>query len=122
MQHLQLCYHPTRPSCLLSGSTDGLANIYNTTISDEDEGLVEVFNHGASISHTGFITESAVYALSHDETLSIYNLAIQPDDGAEDTSQNPTIFGDLRPQLSCEYIVDIIPTNGGAIIGAGSHR
>lgn len=107
---------------MLSGSTDGLVNLYNTAILDEDESLVQVFNHGASISHAGFLTESAVYALSHDETLSIYHLANPEDDSAEDDPQNPTIFGDLRPQLTCEYIVDILPANGGAIVVAGSHR
>jgi hypothetical protein len=99
-----------------------LVNIYNTAISDEDESLVQVFNHGASISHAGFLTASAVYALSHDETLSIYDLANPADGSAEDDTQHPTILGDLRPQLSCEYIVDILPANGGAIVGAGSHR
>lgn len=119
---LQLSYHPTQSSCLLSGSTDGLVNIYNTAILDEDEGLVQVFNHGASISHAGFLPESALYALSHDETLSIYDLANPEDDSSKDNPQNPIKFGDLRPQLGCEYVVDILPTNGGAIVGAGSHR
>ena len=99
-----------------------MVNIYNTAVSDEDESLVQVFNHGASISHGGFLTESVVYALSHDETLSIYDLAVQEGDGAEDIAPTPTVFGDLRPLLACEYVVDILPVNGGAIIGAGSHR
>lgn len=36
-----------------------------------------------------------------------------------------TVFGDLRPGLECEYVVDVIPRCAGveeAVVGAGSHR
>lgn len=104
---------------LLSGSIDGLVNLYDTTIADEDDALYQVMNHGASISHAGFLSETEVFALSHDETLSIYHLT-----GPEDTSPEtpPTVFGDVRPQLECEYVVDLLPTSGQVVLGAGTHR
>ena len=39
-------------------------------------------------------------------------------------ASSPTVFGNLRPQLDCEYVVDVIPSSSGleAIMGAGSHR
>ena len=117
-------FHPTLPRCLLSGGTDGLVNIYDMSISDEDDALIQVHNHGSSINHAGFLSNSDLFALSHDETLSVYHLN-DPDESTDEPS--PTVFGDLRPKLDCEYIVDVIPSTSSssgveAIVGAGSHR
>lgn len=47
-----LQYHPARSHILL-GSTDGLANIYDITVSDGDEeAMAQVINHGP-IPHSG---------------------------------------------------------------------
>ena len=68
-------FHPENPDILLSGSTDGLVNICDTRISDEDEVVIQAFNHGASIHHAGFLTRTEAYALSHDEKLALYDMA-----------------------------------------------
>ena len=113
-------FHPTQPRCLLSGSTDGLVNIYDVSISDEDDALLQVQNHGSSINHAGFLSHSEFFALSHDELFSVYHLNEQSDAADE---PSPTVFRDLRPKLDCEYVVDVIPSGGAeAIVGAGSHR
>ena len=97
---------------------------------------MQVANHGSSVSHAGFLSGGAdFFALSHDETFSVYHLngngqggdiAID-DESSSSSSSSPTVFGDLRSKLDCEYIVDVIPSRGGgggeeAIIAAGSHR
>ena len=116
---MQLAFHPTDPKVLLSGSTDGLVNIYDTTISDEDDVLLQVFNHGASIAHTAFLSEKQLFALSHDEKFTVYGLTYQ-DDCPESL---PNEFGDLRPRLGCEYVCGFsISSDGNAIVGAGSQR
>lgn len=117
--HWQVQYHPTQTNLLLSGSTDGLVNIYDTTISDEDDALYQVINHGSSIHHAGFLGDMDVFALSHDETLSIHRLA-DPNENTEEPS--PTLFGDLREKLSCEYVVEVLQSSEGVLVGAGSHR
>ncbi|MCJ1281063.1 hypothetical protein MMC26_000381 [Xylographa opegraphella] len=117
----KLCYHPSRASSLLSGSTDGLVNLYDTTIADEDDSLIEVFNHEASIHHAGFLTDADIYALSHDEQLSIYRLTTPDEEEASNDEPYPIVYGDMRPRLSCEYIVNIATDAGTAIIAAGSH-
>ncbi|CAG8408000.1 unnamed protein product [Penicillium salamii] len=99
----ELQYHPTRSTILLSGSTDGLANIYDTTVIDEDEALVQVINHG-SIHHAGFLSDRAIFALSHDELFSVHP-ATDPDDATEEPE--PVQFGDLRDPLGCEYIAQL---------------
>lgn len=116
----ELSFHPSNPSILLSGSIDGLVNLYDITITDEDDALIEVFNHGSSISHAGFLSDNEIYALSHDEIFSIYDTAgFHQDDAHESTHA----FGDLRPQLQCEYIVDLVSSaSTGFVLAAGSHR
>lgn len=100
---------------MLSGSTDGLVNIYDTTITDEDEALLQVINHG-SIHRAGFLSEKAVYALSHDEVFAIHPMT--DPDSKDDPS--PIQFGDLRQPLSCEYVVQTLAGNQGIFLAAGN--
>jgi hypothetical protein len=105
----------------LSGSTDGLVNLYDTKISEEEDALYQTINHGSSIHHAGFLTDVDVFALSHDEKFSMYEMITNP---AEDVEEPPPVnFGDLRERLGCEYVANILPRpGGGAVAGMGSHR
>ena len=117
----QLQYHPSQPAILLSGSTDGLVNLYDTTITDEEETLHQTINHGASIHHAGFLNNADIFALSHDEKFSMYEMVTNP---GEEVEEPPAVnFGDLREPLGCEYVVNVIPRpDGGAVLGVGNHR
>ncbi|KAG9242603.1 hypothetical protein BJ878DRAFT_464063 [Calycina marina] len=117
----ELQFHPTRPQILLSGSTDGLVNIYNTTITDEEEALHQTINHGSSISHANFLSETDIFALSHDEKFSMYELVTNPEEGVEEPA--PVHYGDLREGLGGEYISNVVTRpDGGAVLGIGAHR
>ncbi|PGH35339.1 hypothetical protein GX50_01803 [[Emmonsia] crescens] len=111
----ELQFHPTRYNVLLSGSTDGLVNIYDTTISDEDEALLQVVNHG-SIHRAGFLGEHAIYALSHDEVFSIHPFN-NPDENAVEPAAIQ--FGDLRPVLQNDYVVQVLDVRGGTFVVSG---
>ncbi|KAI0396503.1 WD40 repeat-like protein [Xylariaceae sp. FL0594] len=115
----ELNFHPSDPTILLSGSTDGLVNICDTKITDEDEVVIQTFNHDSSIHHAAFLNDTEVYALSHDERLALYDMAEGYEKGAATTD-----FGDMRSVLGCQYIANITPkANGaGAVIGAGAHE
>jgi hypothetical protein len=114
-------FHPSRPQILLSGSTDGLVNIYNTTIIDEEEALHQTINHGASIHHSNFLSDVDIFALSHDEKFSMYELVTNPEEGIEEPS--PIHFGDMRGKLAGEYVVNVIRRpDAGSVIGVGTHR
>ena len=113
----ELQFHPTLPNRLLSGSTDGLVSIFDTSIQDEDDALVQVINHG-SIHRAGFLTEDAVYALSHDEQFSIHALNTADEEAVEPA---PIVFGDVREKLSCEYVVEVMISEQGPIVATGYH-
>jgi len=132
-------------SLLLSGSTDGLVNVYNlkqakkdTRGADDDEALFQVINHGSSIHHTGFLRSAApwvedmdIYALSHDEILTVYPLndpSIEDTDtppaAEEDCTVEKSIWGDVRQKLGCDYVMTLVPETagrGGTLV-VGSHQ
>jgi WD repeat-containing protein 89 len=115
-----LTYHPSSPSILLSGSTDGLVNVYDTSVPDEDDITIQTLNLNASIHRAGFLDSSSlVYALSHDERFAVYDVseAHASGDAVKD-------FGDLRTQVECQYVADVVPKSDGtgAIIGAGAQE
>ncbi|KAI0844137.1 WD40 repeat-like protein [Daldinia vernicosa] len=114
----ELNFHPNDHNILLSGSTDGLVNICDTRITDEDEVIIQTFNHDASIHHAGFLNDTEVYALSHDEKLALYDVAENHENGAATVN-----FGDMREVLGCQYIANVTAkSNGaGAVVGAGAH-
>ncbi|EEH09808.1 WD domain-containing protein [Histoplasma capsulatum G186AR] len=90
-------------------------NIYDTTISDEDEALLQVVNHG-SIHRAGFLAEHAIYALSHDEVFSIHPFN-NPDENAVEPAAIQ--FGDLRPVLQSDYVAQVLHGRGGAFVVSG---
>ncbi len=102
-------FHPLNSKILISGSTDGYINIYDTSINEEEDALFQTINH-SSIHSCGFTSNKRIYALSHIETLSIYELN-DNDFGKEEDLEviTPIEFGDLRPLLNCDYTIDLIP-------------
>ena len=100
------------------GSTDGLVNVSDTNISDEDEVVIQAFNHG-SVHHAGFLNNTEVYALSHDEKFALYDMAEEQEKGSATLD-----FGDIREILGCQYIADVFPKHqqSAAVIGAGAQE
>ncbi|EPQ67544.1 Bgt-1877 [Blumeria graminis f. sp. tritici] len=116
----ELQFHPLCPNLILSGSTDGLINIYNSDITDEEEALHQTINHGASIHHANFITGTDIYALSHDENMSIYDLVTSLDESTSPMHQ--VHFNDVRKKLGGEYVAQVIGRqDGSAVLGMGIH-
>lgn len=123
-----LSHHPSDPSLLLSGSTDGLVSAHDLRVADEDEVTLQTLNLGASVHHAAFLggngqqtaTRSIpVAALSHDERFAVYDVA-------EDRSSGDAVadFGDLRAAVGCRYVCDVVPKadGTGAILGAGAQE
>lgn len=121
-----LQFSPFNPRLLLSGSTDTLVNIYDTTQKDEEEALKQVINHG-SVHRAGFLSNNAAYVLSHDEQFAIHPLNAyvrgeattveQGEKVAEEPS--PVDFKDVRDQLRCNYVAQVIRSNENVYIASG---
>ncbi|KAI9899358.1 hypothetical protein N3K66_005819 [Trichothecium roseum] len=121
-----LSHHPSEPSLLLSGSTDGLVSVHDLRVADEDEVTLQTLNLGASVHHAAFLGGSQratssipVAALSHDERFAVYDVA-------ENRSSGDAVadFGDLRASVGCRYVCDVVPKadGTGAILGAGAQE
>jgi hypothetical protein len=105
---------------LLSGSTDGLINLYNTTVLEEEDALHQTLNHGSSIHKAGFLSDLDIFALSHDEKFAIYPMITNTEPSIEEPTS--TQFGDLRERLGCEYVANVFGRPSGGVIGIGNHR
>lgn len=118
--NLQLQFHPTSPSLLLSTSTDGLLSLIDISLDSSagpDDALLQVVNHA------GFLSSGVAYALSHDERLAFYEMEGgeevtgkrsgdgNADEGREGEGQGPLgshEFGDVRSKIGqCGYVVNL---------------
>lgn len=114
---LRFIPHAKSSSLLLSASTDGLVNVFDTSIPEEEDALYQVINHHSALHHAGLI-DNDVYALGTDEKMSIYAF---PDPDPKTTQAPPFVLGDVRETLGCEYVVSILHAGNRSIIAAGKH-
>jgi WD40 repeat protein len=114
---LRFIPHAKSSSLLLSASTDGLINIFDTSILEEEDALYQVINHSSALHHAGLI-DGDIYALGTDEKMSIYAF---PDPDLETAQAPPFVLGDVRETLGCEYVVNILHDGSKPIITAGNH-
>ncbi|KAI9222142.1 WD40-repeat-containing domain protein [Blastocladiella britannica] len=92
----QLAFHPTVPTRLLSGSTDGVACVFDLQGTwDEDDDLVGSMQSGSSVSKLGWFGPDGEYVwmTTHVETVSLWT-------GEGDLLKD---FGDVR-QFSTEEV------------------
>lgn len=105
-------FHPSpSSSLLLSGSVDGLVNLYDSCIPDEDDAVLQVLNHGSSIHLAEFIGKNEVLAISHMESGSLYRLSYanegEPRNLGSKEGESDTVleYGDLRDSLNLTYCI-----------------
>lgn len=73
----QVCFHPTSPNLLLSGSTDGLVNVFDLNKENEDDALIVTCNSDSSVSFIGWSGQdyNQIYCLTHDEGFYWWDIA-----------------------------------------------
>lgn len=116
-----LDFHPTRDSVLLAGGDDGLVSLFDTQIVEEEDSLLQAVNHGP-IHKAGFLGGSDLYALSSDQNLALHSLTLEEEETDPTIEPSPDQFGDLRPAVPCEYVIDVFPTGPDYVVACGSHR
>ncbi|XP_032852263.2 WD repeat-containing protein 89 isoform X2 [Tyto alba] len=65
----KICFHPVEPNLVVSGSTDGLVNVFNINKDNEDDALISTCNSDSSVSFIGWSGKDykQVYCVTHDE-------------------------------------------------------
>lgn len=96
-----LSWHASN-NLLLSGGGDGIVNVIDTTVVDEDEAILQVLNHGASVHLAQFVGKNEVLALSHMETATLYKLSYNQEDVPRDGVKE---YGDIRDALGIDYAI-----------------
>ncbi|XP_049626401.1 WD repeat-containing protein 89 [Suncus etruscus] len=64
-----VCFHPTNPSMVVSGSTDGLVNVFDISLDNEEDALVTTCNSVSSVSSIGWSGKDykEIFCMTHDE-------------------------------------------------------
>jgi len=70
----QVRFHATHADLLYSASVDGLVCQFDTSVADEDDALLTVLPIEDSVRNIGFIGGSHLYAITHTELVSVFNL------------------------------------------------
>ncbi|XP_004837477.1 WD repeat-containing protein 89 [Heterocephalus glaber] len=65
----QVCFHPSNPNMIVTGSTDGLVNVFDISANDEEQALVTTCNSASSVSCIGWSGRDykQIYCMTHDE-------------------------------------------------------
>ncbi|KAM4663826.1 WD repeat-containing protein 89 [Discoglossus pictus] len=73
----QVRFHPTKPSMVASGSTDGLVNVFDINKDNEDDALNSTCNSDSTISFLGWTGKdyNEIFCLTHDEGFCWWDLA-----------------------------------------------
>ena len=100
----QLAFHSSQPNILLSGSTDGLVSLFDANIQEEEDAIQQVLNSRAAVHCSGFLSSTEVYIVTTDEHFSIHSIG----DISTADSSSVLEIGDVRDQLQCMYVVDLI--------------
>ncbi|KAI7259914.1 WD40 repeat-like protein [Hortaea werneckii] len=115
-----LSFHPGDPSCVMSGSTDGLVSVFDGNERDEEEALKVVLNPRSAVHCAGFLCEGReVWVLTTDEQFLVYPLPVKTTadvgggggDG-EGGGKAEQDFGDVRERLGCMYVINLLRQPG----------
>ncbi|XP_042670657.1 WD repeat-containing protein 89 isoform X1 [Centrocercus urophasianus] len=73
----KICFHPVKPSLVVSGSTDGLVNVFDINKDNEDDALISTCNSDSSVSFIGWSGKDyeQIYCTTHDEGFCWWDLA-----------------------------------------------
>lgn len=122
----------------MSASTDGLVTLFDPSIADEDDAVIDVLNNTAAVSHallTAATTAAeTVLAISHDERLARHevadeasrtagdaDMATDADADADAAATRPEPI-DLRERYGCDYAVGLREWGGRAVLVVGASK
>lgn len=73
----KICFHPDESNLLVSGSTDGLVNVFDINKDNEDDALLSTCNSDSSVSFIGWSGRDykQVYCMTHDEGFCWWDIA-----------------------------------------------
>ncbi|NXO43058.1 WDR89 protein, partial [Locustella ochotensis] len=73
----KVCFHPTEPNLLVSGSTDGLVNVFDINKDNEEDALISTCNSDSSVSSLGWSGHDykQVFCVTHDEGFCWWDMA-----------------------------------------------
>lgn len=73
----KVSFHPTKANLVISGSTDGLVNVFDVNRDNEDDALLSTCNSDSSVSFIGWAGKDyrQIYCMTHNEGFCWWDLA-----------------------------------------------
>lgn len=102
---------------LLSAGLDGMVNIFDTKVAEEDDAIVQAIRSDSALQHSGLI-DGDIYTLGTDETLAFHAFS-NPNIEAQDPAS--CSLGDVREQFACEYVVNLYEAGSKPYLAVGNH-
>ncbi|KAL0206667.1 hypothetical protein P9112_001974 [Eukaryota sp. TZLM1-RC] len=107
-------YHLPCNDLILSGSVDGLVNLFNPELS-EDDCIVNVLDAESAVCKLG-VVDSFIWTTTLTETFSVWDVSSSTPVEPVVSSKNP------REVLGVDYLLDIYSINNEIIVFGGSHQ
>ncbi|XP_050300064.1 WD repeat-containing protein 89 [Anthonomus grandis grandis] len=117
----QVKFHPESSDKLMSGSTDGLINIYNLEESSEDDALEETLNTECVVEELQWFEEGGTWKVSC--ITSINDLQLWATDGAEPYKSylRKQIGEKIKTKSEYIYLARVHPVRGSLMLLCGSN-
>eukprot|EP01083_Nonionella_stella_P066766 176084_1 len=118
----QLLFHPSSPTTLLSGSVDGIINVFDINVADPDDSLQTSINTEQSVRSLGLFGPqlNMLYCLTDDDSLFLYDMKEAESIGTfKKPMQNISQFSGMPT----DYLVDCHydPTTQSLLLLSGNH-
>ncbi|KAK7483045.1 hypothetical protein BaRGS_00025708 [Batillaria attramentaria] len=118
----QVVWHPVMDRYVLSGSTDGLLNVFDLVHKSEDDALMSTFNTEATVARAGWCGPDGnryVYCITHMDTWHVWEYS-----ECDSIQQIADIKEQFQGQRKVDYLVDCVQgsaENDRWFLAAGSH-
>lgn len=113
----QVCFHPTEPDTLSTGSTDGLVCVFDIGQPTEDDAIVLTLNSESSVDKIGWHNNN-LYCVTHIDTFYLWDIKKEEDllvlTDIKDSNY-------LQGKDSIEYLIDGLVVNDKLHLVAGTH-
>lgn len=111
----QVCFHPSKPDSLSTGSTDGLVCVFDIGQPSEDDAILLTLNSESSVNKIGWHGDN-VYCVTHIDTFHVWDTQKE-----EDIINLTDVKDKVKGKDEVDYLIDGLVVNDKLYLLAGTH-
>ncbi|XP_023240293.1 WD repeat-containing protein 89-like [Centruroides sculpturatus] len=114
----QVKFHSSRQNWVISGSMDGLVNLFDISKSHEDDALITTFNTECSIYKLDWFPQSKKFAcITSNQDLQVWNIS----DTSPCLNYTREKLTELHDGVNVDYLIDIIKFDSNMQLVSGNY-